>query len=142
VPKTLFFGSDYIIELRNGPGRIGKGSGDVLDNIKGGLGGAGEILSKREIAIAMNLDPKNKSHMSSLGRYLKKLCEREKVKRDGYNAYKLLEDLDSLVEEDMKKHGEFERRQKEKERFEDDRKTYRYLCELRKAPVRIGTWMR
>jgi hypothetical protein len=133
VPRTLFFGSDYVMELRNGPGRIGKGSGDVLDNIKLVLGGEGKVLSKKEIAIAMNLDPKNKSHMSSLGRDLKKLHERKEVVRIGYNAYKLPENLDSLVEEDMREHGEFERRRKDKERFERDSKTYRYQLKLRKA---------
>lgn len=133
VPEMLFSGSEYVKELRNGAGRIGKSSGDVLDNIKESLREAGGTLSKREIATTMNLDPTNKSHMSSLHRSLQKLCAREEVIRDRYNAYKLPANLDILIEEDMREHGEFDRREKYQKKFEEDTITFRYRLELGKA---------
>jgi hypothetical protein len=80
------------------------------------------------------MGPRNKSHMSSLSRSLKKLRERGLVIKDEESGlYSVPDDLDILIEKDREESGEFEAQERQKERHKRDRISHRYLIDLRKA---------
>ncbi len=90
--------SGLVLSLRNGPGRIGKTSGDALDRIIPLLYSSEEPLTPRGIALALGLDPKDRSVMEKLSRRLKKLREKGIVEKEN-GRYKLLPEAEEIVED-------------------------------------------
>jgi hypothetical protein len=105
-----------------------------LDRIIDAISESGRPLSRKEIGVSLGWDPKNKSHMSSLSRFLRKLRERGLVIKDEESGpYSVPDDLDILVEKDREESGEFEAQKRQKERHKRDRISHGYLIDLRKA---------
>ncbi len=119
-----------VVSLRNGPGRLGKTSGNVLDKIVPLLSSSEEPLRPREITPALGLDPKNRSHASSVSRYLRKLCEKGIVEKEN-GRYRLRPEGERVIEEALRESEEGLKRQSEDHRR--DRARHNYTLALWKS---------
>lgn len=110
---------------------MGKSFGNVLDAFEVLVGNSKESLLPREIAHALNLDPKNPSHMSSVSRYLRKLRERGVIEKDKTGGYRPCVNGEEIVEDHLRESGEV--RKKQAEIHQKDRIMHAYGLALKEA---------
>lgn len=121
--------SERVRELRNGPGRIGKRAGEILDVLEA----LDKPVATRDVIMAMGLAV-NKDTKRSVRRTLKKLAGMDLVNFDEETSiYSLPEDLDGLIESHRETTGEIEAQEKQKADHERDRVVRSYELALREA---------
>lgn len=121
--------SERVRELRNGPGRIGKRAGEILDVLEA----LDKPVATRDVVIAMGLAV-NKDTKRAVRRTLKKLEDMDLVNFDEETSiYSLPENLDDLIESHRETTGETEAQEKQKADHERDRVVRSYELALREA---------
>lgn len=121
--------SERVRELRNGPGRIGKRAGEILDILEA----LDKPVTTKDVVVALDLGI-NKNTKRSVRGTLKKLEGMDLVSFDEETSfYSLPEDLDGLVQSHRETTGEIEAQKKQKADHEMDRLVRSYELALREA---------
>ncbi len=121
--------SERVRELRNGPGRIGKRAGEILDVLEA----LNRPVTTQELTTALGLNIDKNTKRSVRGT-LKKLEGMDLVSFDEEtSAYSLPENLDQLIKSYRETTGEIEAQEKQKADHEMDRLVRSYELALREA---------
>ncbi len=121
--------SERVRELRNGPGRIGKRAGEILDILEA----LDKPVTTKDVVMALGLNI-NKNTKRSVRNTLKKLEGMNLVSfEEETSFYSLPENLDDLIQTYRETTGEKEAQEKQKADHEMDRLVRSYELALREA---------